>query len=137
MIKMQERLRTSAKASAITTLVIATLGLLSLGRAADSGQPASPANYLAPVVLKLEQVWPNNHSINIVFHGHSVPAGYFKTPLVDSLHAYPNLLRVALAKRYTNVGINIIVTAIGGGRIPLKVRPGLMPTCSRTNRMFC
>jgi len=33
---------------------------------------------------------------------------------VDSLHAYPNLLRVALAKKYTNAVINVIVTAIGG-----------------------
>jgi acyl-CoA thioesterase I len=46
---------------------------------------SSPTNYLAPVAAKLEQVWPKNHLVNIVFHGHSVPAGYFKTPTVDSL----------------------------------------------------
>jgi lysophospholipase L1-like esterase len=81
---------------------------------ANPRQPASPANYLAPVVEKLEQLWPKNHMVNIVFHGHSVPAGYFKTPAVDSLHAYPNLLRVALAERFTNAVLNVIVTAIGG-----------------------
>jgi lysophospholipase L1-like esterase len=82
--------------------------------AADLGQPSSPTNYLAPVVQKLEQVWPKNHAVNIVFHGHSVPAGYFKTPAVDSLSAYPNLLRLALAEKFTNAVINVIVTAVGG-----------------------
>ena len=82
--------------------------------AADSGQLASPTNYLASVVAKLEQVWPKNHLVNILFLGHSVPAGYFQTPAVDSLHAYPNLLRVALAEKFTNAVINVIVTAIGG-----------------------
>lgn len=79
-----------------------------------SAQVASPTNYLAPAVSLLEAKWPKNHAVNIVCHGHSVPAGYFKTPAVDSLHAYPNLLRVALAERYTNAVINVIVTAIGG-----------------------
>ena len=79
-----------------------------------SAQPASPANYLAPVVVKLEKVWPKNHRVNLVFHGHSVPAGYFKTPVVDSLDAYPNLLRVTLAQRFPHAVINVIVTAIGG-----------------------
>jgi lysophospholipase L1-like esterase len=80
----------------------------------DLALPASPTNYLAPVVSKLEEVWPKNHLVNIVFHGHSVPSGYFKTPAVDSLHAYPNLLRVALAEKYSHAVINVIVTAIGG-----------------------
>ncbi len=77
-------------------------------------QVASPTNYLAPVVAQLGAKWPKNRAVNIVCHGHSVPAGYFKTPAVDSLHAYPNLLRVMLAERYTNAVINVIVTAIGG-----------------------
>ena len=96
------------------TLVLTTLVATPAARAVDLGQPVSPINYLAPVVAKLEQVWPKNHLVNIVFHGHSVPSGYFKTPMVDSLHAYPNLLRVALAEKFTNAVINIIVTAIGG-----------------------
>ena len=66
------------------------------------------------IASQLETKWPKNRAVNIVCHGHSVPAGYFKTPAVDSLHAYPNLLRVALAERYTNAVINVIVTAIGG-----------------------
>ena len=77
-------------------------------------QLASTTNYLAPVVVRLGKIWPQNHLVNIVFHGHSVPAGYFKTPSVDSLHAYPNLLRVALAKQFPHAVINVIVTAVGG-----------------------
>ncbi len=80
----------------------------------SSAQVASSEHYLAPVILMLETKWPKNRAVNIVFHGHSVPSGYFKTPAVDSLHAYPNLLRIALAEKYTNAVINIIVTAIGG-----------------------
>jgi len=81
---------------------------------ASSAQVASSEHYLAPVVSMLETQWPKNRAINIVCHGHSVPSGYFKTPTVDSLHAYPNLLRQALAEKYTNAVINVIVTAIGG-----------------------
>ncbi len=77
-------------------------------------QVASPTSYLAPVVAQLEAKWPQNRAVNIVCHGHSVPAGYFKTPAVDALHSYPHLLRVALAERYPNAIINVIVTAIGG-----------------------
>ena len=80
----------------------------------SSAQVASSEHYLAPVISMLETKWPKNRAVNIVFHGHSVPSGYFKTPAVDSLHAYPNLLRVALAEKYTNAVINVIVTAIGG-----------------------
>lgn len=82
--------------------------------AVGHAQVASPTNYLAPVITQLEMKWPKNRAVNIICHGHSVPAGYFKTPAVDSLHAYPNLLRVALAEKYTNAVINVIVTAIGG-----------------------
>ena len=81
---------------------------------AASAQVASPTNYLAPVIVRMQVRWPKNRTVNIVCHGHSVPAGYFQTPAVESLHAYPNLLRVALAEKYTNAVLNVIVTAIGG-----------------------
>jgi hypothetical protein len=32
-----------------------------------------------------------NRTINIVFHGHSVPSGYFKTPQVNTLSSYPHI----------------------------------------------
>lgn len=75
---------------------------------------ADPAFYLRPVIDLLKTHWPENRVVNIVCHGHSVPAGYFATPRVDSLNAYPHLLRVALAERFPYAVINVIVSAIGG-----------------------
>lgn len=75
---------------------------------------AHPADYLEPVIALMEAKWPRNRTVTIVCHGHSVPAGYFVTPVVDSAHAYPNLLRANLAKQYPHAVINVIVTAIGG-----------------------
>jgi lysophospholipase L1-like esterase len=62
----------------------------------------------------LARQWPKNRTVNIVCHGHSVPAGYFKTPVVDSFNAYPHLLHKALKERFPYAVINVIVTAIGG-----------------------
>lgn len=73
-----------------------------------------PADYLATISALLEAKWPKNRTVTIVCHGHSVPAGYFATPVVDSLRAYPNLLRERLAGQFPHAVINIIVTAIGG-----------------------
>ena len=50
------------------------------------GEPASPTNCLAPVVVTLNQAWPENHLVNSRFPGQSVPAGFFQTTRVDSLH---------------------------------------------------
>jgi acyl-CoA thioesterase I len=97
-----------------TCLIGAVTLLCSLPVLKASAQIASPTNYLAPVIAQMQVQWPKNRTVNILCHGHSVPSGYFKTPAVDSLHAYPNLLRVALAKKYTNAVVNVIVTAIGG-----------------------
>jgi lysophospholipase L1-like esterase len=76
--------------------------------------PAARADYLAPISKLCQVDWPKNRAIQIVCHGHSVPAGYFKTPEVRSLESYPHLLRVDLAKRFSHAVINVIVTAIGG-----------------------
>jgi lysophospholipase L1-like esterase len=71
-------------------------------------------SYLAEITALLRVDWPDNRAVNIVCHGHSVPAGYFKTPVVDSLNSYPHLLRAGLAARFPHAVINVIVTAIGG-----------------------
>jgi lysophospholipase L1-like esterase len=70
--------------------------------------------YLAGVGALLLRQWPDNGTVDIVCHGHSVPAGYFRTPLVDTFHAYPHLLHRGLKARYPWAVINVIVTAIGG-----------------------
>jgi len=103
-----------AKRRVAAGLMAAATLLSSLAVLKANAQIASPTNYLAPVIAQMQVQWPKNRTVNIVCHGHSVPAGYFKTPAVDLLHAYPNLLRVALAEKYTNAVINVIVTAIGG-----------------------
>jgi acyl-CoA thioesterase I len=75
---------------------------------------ADPKTYLAALTEELHKPWPTNRLANIVCHGHSVPAGYFKTPVVDSFHAYPHLLHRALKERLPHAVLNVIVTAIGG-----------------------
>ena len=71
-------------------------------------------DYLKEVKAELIKEWPNNNTINLVFHGHSVPAGYFKTPVVNTLDSYPYQLLEKLKERYPHAVINIIITAIGG-----------------------
>lgn len=75
---------------------------------------ADPATYLNDLKLEMQKEWPKNRTINIVFHGHSVPAGYFKTPQVNTLGAYPNLFLKKLKTIYPLAVVNVIVTAIGG-----------------------
>lgn len=70
--------------------------------------------YLREVIGELEKDWPASRTVNVVFHGHSVPAGYFKTPVVSSLESYPHLVRVGLARRFPHAVINVIVSARGG-----------------------
>lgn len=71
-------------------------------------------SYLLNLIEVLKTQWPQNRTVNLVCHGHSVPAGYFATPLVDTFHAYPHLLHVALKHRFPIAVVNVIVTAIGG-----------------------
>ena len=71
-------------------------------------------NYLSPIKKELQKEWPNNKTINLVFHGHSVPAGYFKTPTVQTLEAYPMLVLKKVKALYPNAVINVINTSIGG-----------------------
>ena len=75
---------------------------------------ADQATYLADLKIELQKEWPKNRTINIVFHGHSVPAGYFETPLVNTLSAYPQLFLKKLKTIYPFAVVNVIVTAIGG-----------------------
>jgi lysophospholipase L1-like esterase len=75
---------------------------------------ADKTTYFADITRELQMKWPTNHTVNIVCHGHSVVAGYFKTPDVRTFDAYPHLMHVGLKERFTNAVINVIVTAIGG-----------------------
>lgn len=75
---------------------------------------ADPATYLMKIKTELTTKWPKNRSVTLVFHGHSVPAGYVKTPVVNTLGAYPHLLLKRIKDRYPYAVVNVVVTAIGG-----------------------
>lgn len=75
---------------------------------------ADPSSYLNDLKTEMRKEWPKNRTINLVFHGHSVPAGYFKTPVVNTLEAYPYQVLRALKEEYPFAVINIINTSIGG-----------------------
>lgn len=71
-------------------------------------------SYLANVTNEMRKVWPGSRTINLVFHGHSVPAGYWTNHEVHTLESYPNLVLRKLKEKYPYAVINVIVTAIGG-----------------------
>ncbi|WP_236978896.1 SGNH/GDSL hydrolase family protein [Membranihabitans maritimus] len=78
------------------------------------GQIANKESYLESIRIELQKKWPQNQTINLVFHGHSVPAGYFKTPTVNTLAAYPYQLLKRIKTDYPYAVINVINTSIGG-----------------------
>lgn len=94
-------------------LTIVLLGLLAFGQDTETVN-TNHSNYLSDLKTELQKEWPDNRTINIVFHGHSVPSGYFKTPQVNTLSAYPYLFLEKLKTIYPFAVVNIIVTAIGG-----------------------
>lgn len=84
---------------------------------ADKGaksMSADPETYLLPLADELRRVWPDNRTVNIVCHGHSIPAGYTANHMVRPFDAYPHQLHRALNERYPCAVVNVIVTAIGG-----------------------
>lgn len=72
------------------------------------------ADDTSAIDAELKKTWPNNRTINIVFHGHSVPSGYHLAGEVRPFESYPHLFRVALNNRYPTAVINVITTSIGG-----------------------
>ena len=75
---------------------------------------ADPDNYLTDIKSELKKEWPKNRTINLVFHGHSVPAGYFKTPVVNTFDSYPMQVLKIVKEKSPFAVINIINTSIGG-----------------------
>jgi len=80
----------------------------------NSQDIASQQFYLEQIKAEMKQEWPKNKTINLVFHGHSVPAGYFKTPIVNTLGSYPYLVLEQIKSNYPFTVVNIINTSIGG-----------------------
>ncbi|MDH5604092.1 MAG: GDSL-type esterase/lipase family protein [Cyclobacteriaceae bacterium] len=78
------------------------------------GQVASSEEYLSDLKNEMQKKWPGNRSVTLVFHGHSVPAGYFKTPVVNTFGAYPMQVLRLIKDQYPYAVVNVINTAIGG-----------------------
>ena len=101
----------------VSVLTVAVLGFHANLICAEASTPqkiVDAKTYLADISTLFKKTWPANRSVTIICHGHSVPAGYFKTPVVDSPNAYPHLLFMGLKERFPFAVINVIVTAIGG-----------------------
>jgi acyl-CoA thioesterase-1 len=72
------------------------------------------AQDLSPLAELMKTAWPKNRTIQIVFHGHSVPAGFHKTPEVRTFESYPHLVHRKMKEQYPLAVINVMTTAIGG-----------------------
>lgn len=94
--------------------LIITFVFLVVGFYITKAQQAEQDTYLKPILMEMQKPWPNNRTINFVFHGHSVPSGYFNTPFVNTLKAYPHLTLCFLKERFPYAVINVITTSIGG-----------------------
>ncbi|WP_373511681.1 SGNH/GDSL hydrolase family protein [Persicitalea sp.] len=93
----------------LLTLVVLPCSVLAQDKVLPNSQ-----EYLAEVKKELQIEWPKNRTINVVFHGHSVPAGFWHNHEVHTLESYPYLVLEKLKAKYPYAVINVIVTAIGG-----------------------
>jgi len=96
----------------LSTLML--YGSLACSIQAQTMHVADTSTYLSSIKKELQRVWPDNRTIHLVFHGHSVPAGYGDRHEVHTLTSYPYQLLGLLKARYPYAVINVIVTAIGG-----------------------
>lgn len=79
-----------------------------------SAQIAERATYLASIKDELTKKWPENRTINLVYHGHSVPSGYYTGGVVRRFDSYPFMVMKQLKEMYPYAVINTITTSIGG-----------------------
>lgn len=119
MKKTEERLRTvppSENRMIMRNIFVSVLfsALLVFAAFSAEAQTASVGNYLDSLRADLNACWPHNRTVNLVFHGHSVPSGYFATPQVRTLDAYPHRVLEIIKKQYPYAVVNSIVTGIGG-----------------------
>jgi acyl-CoA thioesterase-1 len=93
---------------------ILTIILIMISHQMARAQAAIHSEYLSDIKAAMSLQWPNNRTINLVFHGHSVPSGYAKTPEVRTFDSYPYQLLEKLKTYYPYAVINVIITAKGG-----------------------
>lgn len=78
------------------------------------GQEKKTQAAFPEIMDQLQLKWPKNRTLRFVFHGHSVPAGYFKTPTIRRFDSYPLLFHRQMCDRFPTAAIDVSVTAIGG-----------------------
>jgi lysophospholipase L1-like esterase len=98
--------------SSVFVALLLSQSLFLSGQTNNSTENSS--DYLHNIKNEIKKEWPNNRTINLVFHGHSVPAGYFNTPNVKTFESYPYQVLKQLKELYPYAVINIINTSIGG-----------------------
>lgn len=77
-------------------------------------QVADRQTYLNDFKKEMTVKWPKNRTLNVVFHGHSVPSGYFTGGVVNTMQAYPHLVFHGLKTQYPYTVLNVFTTSIGG-----------------------
>ena len=82
--------------------------------ASCTAMPAQESPLPPDLLTELKKEWPKNRTIHLVFHGHSVPAGYHETPEVKPFESYPLMAMQKIQKANPHAVINAITTAIGG-----------------------
>jgi lysophospholipase L1-like esterase len=75
---------------------------------------SSPIGYFDEICQEMEVKWPNNRTINLVTHGHSVPTGYLTKGVVNRWESYPFQSLKLIKEHYPYAVINAITTSIGG-----------------------
>lgn len=77
-------------------------------------QAQADDSYVQNIRDELLIKWPNNRTINFVFHGHSVPSGYYTGGNVYKFGAYPHLALEQIKDKYPYAVVNSITTSVGG-----------------------
>jgi lysophospholipase L1-like esterase len=95
-------------------MIMTVAGCLAAAMTSPGYAQADSATYLDNIKAELQKKWPANRTINLVFHGHSVPSGYANTPHVHRLESYPFLVLKDLEEKYPYAVVNVITTSIGG-----------------------
>ena len=73
--------------------------VLGFAMANVNAQIADKKTYLEEFVNELHKKWPNNKTQNLVFHGHSVPTGYFTGGDVCPFESYPHYVHFGIKEK--------------------------------------
>ncbi|WP_417444505.1 SGNH/GDSL hydrolase family protein [Joostella sp.] len=79
-----------------------------------NAQQVADGSYLDSLKNELRLAWPKNKTINLVFHGHSVPTGFLTKGVTDRLSSYPFRTLKKVNDHYPYSVVNTITTSIGG-----------------------